>query len=295
MIIEHKPALLTKCKEFLRILPSGVYVDCTIGLGGHSEMILEETKGSAKVVGIDLDEDALEFAKIRLQKYSKNVKLINDNFCNLKNILNDLEIKKVDGIILDLGLSSLQLEDKNRGFTFLKDAPLDMRMSKITNLRAADIVNCFEEHEIEKIFREFGEERKAGKIAHRIIKERKNGREFKTTVDFANFVRQVVGEKNHGTNSVARIFQSLRIATNNELTNLKKIMTIFHEFLQKGGRIVVISFHSLEDRIVKQSFLENAKNGTIKILTKKPIRPSKGEVEKNQKVDSAKLRAAEKN
>ncbi|MDI3518682.1 MAG: rRNA (cytosine1402-N4)-methyltransferase [Caldanaerobacter sp.] len=303
----HKSVLLKETIEHLNINPEGIYVDGTLGGGGHSEEILKRLT-TGKLIAIDRDEEAILAAKERLKDY-KNVIYIKDNFKNIKEILRNLGIEKVDGILLDLGVSSYQLEEVERGFSYMKDAPLDMRMDKTSPFSAYDVVNRYSEKELERVIREYGEEKWASRIAKFIVEERKKG-DIKTTSQLVEIIKKAIpaSARRTGPHPAKRTFQAIRIEVNEELKDLDRALEDMVEVLRGKGRIAVITFHSLEDRIVKNTFkkLENpcacppglpctcGKQPVIKIITKKPILPSKEEVEENPRSRSAKLRVAEK-
>ncbi|HBT49238.1 MAG: Ribosomal RNA small subunit methyltransferase H [Caldanaerobacter subterraneus] len=303
----HKSVLLKETIEHLNINPEGIYVDGTLGGGGHSEEILKRLT-TGKLIAIDRDEEAILAAKERLKDY-KNVIYIKDNFKNIKEILRNLGIEKVDGILLDLGVSSYQLEEVERGFSYMKGAPLDMRMDKTSPFSAYDVVNRYSEKELERVIREYGEEKWASRIAKFIVEERKKG-DIKTTSQLVEIIKKAIpaSARRTGPHPAKRTFQAIRIEVNEELKDLDKALEDMVEVLRGKGRIAVITFHSLEDRIVKNTFkkLENpctcppglpctcGKQPVIKIITKKPILPSKEEVEENPRSRSAKLRVAEK-
>lgn len=282
-------------------------MDGTLGGGGHSEEILKRLT-TGKLIAIDRDEEAILAAKERLKDY-KNVIYIKDNFKNIKEILRNLGIEKVDGILLDLGVSSYQLEEVERGFSYMKDAPLDMRMDKTSPFSAYDVVNRYSEKELERVIREYGEEKWASRIAKFIVEERKKG-DIKTTSQLVEIIKKAIpaSARRTGPHPAKRTFQAIRIEVNEELKDLDRALEDMVEVLRGKGRIAVITFHSLEDRIVKNTFkkLENpcacppglpctcGKQPVIKIITKKPILPSKEEVEENPRSRSAKLRVAEK-
>ncbi|MGB9809744.1 MAG: 16S rRNA (cytosine(1402)-N(4))-methyltransferase RsmH, partial [Caldanaerobacter sp.] len=274
---------------------------------GHSEEILKRLT-TGKLIAIDRDEEAILTAKERLKMY-ENVIFIKDNFKNIKEILRGLGIKKIDGVILDLGVSSYQLEEVERGFSYMKDAPLDMRMDKNSPFSAYDVVNKYSEKELERVIREYGEEKWASRIARFIVEERKKG-DIKTTSQLVEIIKKAIpaSARREGPHPAKRTFQAIRIEVNEELKDLDKALEDMVEVLRGKGRIAVITFHSLEDRIVKNTFkkLENpctcppdlpctcGKEPLIKIISKKPILPSKEEVEENPRARSAKLRVAEK-
>lgn len=303
----HKSVLLKETIEHLNINPEGIYVDGTLGGGGHSEEILKRLT-TGKLIAIDRDEEAILAAKERLKDY-KNVIYIKDNFKNIKEILRNLGIEKVDGILLDLGVSSYQLEEVERGFSYMKDAPLDMRMDKTSPFSAYDVVNRYSEKELERVIRGYGEEKWASRIAKFIVEERKKG-DIKTTSQLVEIIKKAIpaSARRTGPHPAKRTFQAIRIEVNEELKDLDRALEDMVEVLRGKGRIAVITFHSLEDRIVKNTFkkLENpctcppglpctcGKQPVIKIITKKPILPSKEEVEENPRSRSAKLRVAEK-
>jgi 16S rRNA (cytosine1402-N4)-methyltransferase len=285
--MEHRPVLLNESMACLAPRPGGLYVDGTVGLGGHAERILELTEGRARVLGVDWDGDALAKARERLGRYGEMVTLVQGNFADLGKLLP----RPADGVLLDLGVSSLQLDDASRGFSFRSEGPLDMRMSRDNPRTAAALLRSASEEELEEMFRTYGEERWARKIARGIGRTR--GKGLETTRALAEFVERLVGR--HGRiHPATRVFQALRIAVNRELDNLKRFLDSFDNYLGSGGRCVIISFHSLEDRMVKRAFVERARAGSFRILTKKPMVPSPEERRANPRSRSAKLRAAEK-
>lgn len=307
MEYSHKSVLLKETIEYLNIKPEGIYVDGTLGGGGHSEEILKRLT-TGKLIAIDRDLDAIKASKERLKNY-KNVEYINDNFKNIKEILKSLNIDKVDGILLDLGVSSYQLEEVKRGFSYMKDAPMDMRMDKNSPFSAYDVVNKYSQQELERVIREYGEEKWASRIAKFIAKEREKG-EIKTTFQLVEIIKNAIpaSARREGPHPAKRTFQAIRIEVNEELKGLDKAIEDMVEVLRGKGRIAIITFHSLEDRIVKNTFkkLENpctcppnmpctcGKKPVVKIITKKPVLPSKEEIETNSRSRSAKLRVAEK-
>ncbi len=286
--VEHRPVLCREATELLAPRPGGVTVDGTVGLAGHAEGVLEFTEGRGRLLGIDLDESAVERARERLARFGDAATLVQGNFAELDSILGG---GVVDGILLDLGVSSLQLDDPTRGFSFRFDAPLDMRMSPSLPRTAADLLRESTEEELERIFREYGEERHARKIARGIGRTR--GKGLDSTRALAEFVERLLGRRER-IHPATRVFQALRIAVNGELDNLKKFLERFDRHLGSGGRVAIISFHSLEDRLVKHAFAAGAREGRLRILTKKPVRPSREEILENPRARSAKLRAAEK-
>jgi 16S rRNA (cytosine1402-N4)-methyltransferase len=300
----HKPVLLKEVIEWLNVEKNKNYVDCTIGEGGHTIEILKRNGPKGKVLGIEIDPEL--YKKLKEEKLERLI-LVNGSFSNLKEILKRKDFGPISGILFDLGLSSWHLEKSGRGFSFLRDEPLIMRYDwneekniplrtnrlPSTELTAEKIVNEWSEKEIERILKEFGEERFAKRISREIIKARKV-KPIKTTFQLVEVIKKAVPSfyLRRKIHFATKTFQALRIAVNNELGNLKVALPQAIDVLEKEGRLVVISFHSLEDRIVKNFLKEKEREGKIKILTKKPIRPSKEEIRKNQRSRSAKLRAA---
>jgi len=308
----HKPVLLKETVELLNIKEGSIVVDATLGGGGHSREILRKIGEKGTLVSIDADNEAIERFKFKVQsakcKVEENLFLVNGNFANLGEVLKSLKIEKVDAILADLGWSSDQLE--GRGMSFLKDEPLDMRFDSNQKLTARGIVNEYSREDLERILKEYGEERFAKNISKKIVEYRKN-KIIETTGELADIIKSAVPEKyKHGKiNSATRTFQAIRIEVNGELDNLKKFIPKSIEALIPGGRLAIISFHSLEDRIVKNIFRENAggcicpknfpqcvcgKIPKVKIITKKPIVPEEKELESNPRARSAKLRICEK-
>ena len=285
-------------KEVLRWLNTregGVYLDCTVGAGGHSRAILDEMRGKVRIIGIDRDEEALKIASQELKEYKEQTTLIKANFEELPQILKEENVGLANGIIYDLGLSSMQLDSQTRGFSFRWTAPLDMRMDSSQALTAAHLVGELSQKELEDIFFELGEERWARRIAEFIVEERRQN-PIKTTSNLLEVMRRAVPAKfrrGRRTHFATRVFQALRIKVNEELENLRVSLSHSFDLLQKEGRVCVISYHSLEDRIVKQKFNE-AKEEKLNILTKKVIRPSKKEVRINPRARSARLRVAQR-
>jgi len=302
----HKPVLLQEVIEYLQPQANDNFVDCTLGAGGHTKAILEKTKG--KVLAIDWDENAIEAAKNNLKDFSKRLILVNDNYTNLKQIVLENNFENISGILLDLGMSSDQLETSGRGFSFQKDEPLDMRFNIQHGLTAAQILNSWTERQLIDLIKKFGEEKKAFKIVKEIIRFRKK-RKIKTTKQLNEIVERVKGPKRGRIHPSTKIFQALRIAVNNELENIENTLEQAVEILPEGSRIAAISFHSLEDKIVKHFFQKESKNcicppeipvcrcehkASLKILTKKPVYASEDEIKDNPRSRSAKLRVAER-
>jgi len=284
----HIPVLQKEVLEYLDPKPNENFIDCTIGEGGHSLAILEKTAPEGKVLGIDWNEEI-----IKNTKYKNRIIPVCDNFVNLKEIIVKQKFKKISGILFDLGMSSWHLEGSGRGFSFLKKEPLDMRYNPQNPTSAEKILNYWSREEIEKILREFGEERFSKEISEKIIGERKI-KPIENTLQLVEIIKRALPSRYlyQKINPATRTFQALRIAVNNELNNLQEVLPQALEVLERGGRIAIISFQSLEDRIVKNFFREQAKNNLLKILTKKPITPANEEIRRNPRSRSAKLRAA---
>ena len=286
----HKSVLLQEALEWLSPRPGGVYVDGTLGLGGHSEAILQASSGKARLIGFDLDQDVLARAQNRLRDFSGSVECIHSNFEKIPSYLQERSLV-VDGILLDLGVNSLQFDLPDRGFSFRDDGPLDMRMDRTQPTTAADLLSELPQEQLEQIFREYGEERFSRKVSRAIVHDRP--RRFETTKEFADYVARLIPRRGR-IHPATRIFQALRIKVNRELESLKNFLDSFDNVLCGGGKVVIISFHSLEDRMVKWSFRGKASDGVGRILTKKPVVPSDEEVSENPRARSAKLRVLEK-
>lgn len=299
----HSPVLTKEILNYLDFKKGGVYIDCTLGGGGHSKAILENIYPHCLLIGIDQDIEAIEIAKEELKIYIDKVKLVKGNFKNLEGILSDLKIETVSGIIFDLGVSFHQLKEKERGFSFKEDSRLDMRMDLTQKFNADILINSYSEKDLAEIFEKYGEERFSKRIARLIVIERKK-KAITTTKQLADLIiRSLPRTKKRHTwriHPATRVFQAIRIEVNQELKSLKKGLNQAIRVLEDKGRICVISYHSLEDRIVKHLFKEVEREGKeqrdygLKIITKKPIRPSSEEVRDNPKARSAKLRVAEK-
>lgn len=289
----HLPVLQKEVLEYLDPKPNQNFIDCTIGEGGHSLAILEKTSPNGKVLGIDQDQEQIENCRARMANFKKRLILVCDNFANLKEIVKKKNFGNVSGILFDLGMSSWHLEKSGRGFSFLKNEPLDMRYNLQNPLTAEKILNEWSIGEIEKILKIYSQEKFAKKIAKKIGEIRKI-KKIKSTFQLVEIIKKVIPRRyqRKKIHPATKTFQALRIATNNELENLEKVLPQALEVLKKGGRLVIISFHSLEDRIVKKFFKEEFKKGCLKILTKKPISPTKEEILFNPHSRSAKLRAS---
>lgn len=306
MIEHHTPVMLNESMDLLITDRSGVYFDATLGFGGHSGEIIKRLDANGKLVAADVDKDAFAFSQKKFADNSR-VSLYNFNYSFIDVIAKIESLEYFDGVLADLGVSSFQLDNPDSGFTFRTDAPLDLRMDKEKKLNAADVVNTFEEEELANIFYQYGEEKNSRKIARSIVQKR-SSKKIETTLDITELVSELVPE-NFLRKTLTRIFQALRIYVNDELDNLKLFLENSVKVLKKGGRIVVITYHSLEDRIVKDFF----KNETIinlspkedplgmvkidarlKLVNKKPVVPSDTEIRNNFRARSAKLRAAER-
>lgn len=285
----HLPVLTSQALEYLSIRPGGIYVDATFGGGGHSRAILQRLRGG-RLVAIDADPQAPERAS---DIVDPSFSLVTDNFRNLSDILAQRGIDRVDGVLFDLGVSSMQFDDPRRGFSMTKTAPLDMRMNQYAGRSAYDVLSSASESELADIFFAFGEERAARRVARAIMTRRRQGTLPKTTSDFAQFVAGVVQRpgRRERIHPATRIFQALRIVVNDELDALHDGLSAAIDSLREGGRVVAISFHSLEDRIVKRMLRSDER---IEVLTRKPVRPSAEEIARNPRARSAKLRAGER-
>ncbi len=309
MEFKHKSVLLEECIEKLNIKEDGIYVDGTLGGAGHSYYILKKLGKNGKLIGIDRDSDAFKAAGKRLSEF-KNVTYVHDNHDNIKNILSELNIDGVDGILLDLGVSSFQLDEASRGFSYMSDAPLDMRMNREDSLTAYDVVNSYSKEKLESIFRNYGEERYSSRIASGIVEARKE-KKIETTLQLvevikSNMPKKALLEKQH---PAKRVFQAIRIEVNCELEPLKQTVKDSILSLNDGGRLLIITFHSLEDKIVKHTYEEMEGRCTCpksfpicvcgyksygKIINKKPIVSNEEELQENPRARSAKLRIFER-
>ncbi|MCD6453165.1 MAG: 16S rRNA (cytosine(1402)-N(4))-methyltransferase RsmH [Dehalococcoidales bacterium] len=288
-ILTHTPVLLNEVIQALGVQPGGRYVDSTVGGGGHAAAILEHSSPGGQLLGIDADPEAIQAAQEKLRAYRNSVRLVNDNFINLEAICLKYNFQPVHGILLDLGLSSLQLSESGRGFSFRYDAPLDMRFSPHQERTAADIINRSSETELAHLIRTYGEETRYHQIAHRIVEQRP----LQTTLELAQTIERATGGRRGKIHPATRTFQALRIAVNDELKHLELALEQAVNLLGFGGRLVVISYHSLEDRIVKQ-FTRRESLGRIRLINRKVITASPAEVQANPRSRSAKLRAAER-
>lgn len=312
MTFEHKPVMLDECIEYLNIRANGVYVDATLGGGGHSSEILKRLGPDGLLIGIDQDQDAIRAAGQRLDKVQTQGRyvLCHTSFENIREVIRMRKLKAVDGVLMDLGVSSHQLDEGERGFSYQQDAPLDMRMNESQKVDAAWVVNNLSREELTRIIREYGEEKWASRIAEFIVKHREV-QKISTTGQLVDIIKAAIpaAARREGPHPAKRTFQAIRIAVNRELEVLEKTLREMVDFLNPGGRLAVITFHSLEDRIVKQIFKEKAqgcicpadfpqcvcgRKPEIRILTRKPVTPSERELNENPRARSAKLRVAER-
>lgn len=305
--VDHMSVLLREVLDFLQVRKEAVYVDCTQGSGGHSEEILAQLEGTGRLIALDRDREALDRARERLGSHS-NLQAFHQNFKELPTLLSELRIDAVDGCLLDLGVSSDQLDSPERGFSFRREGPLDMRMDTRQETTAAQLLNERSAEELAEIFRRYGEEKSARRIAGSIVEHRKSSR-FHTTTDLARIVEKVKGRGSGRIHPATLVFQALRIEVNQELAGLEEFLQQAISLLAGQGRLVVISFHSLEDRVVKTAFRKAAgkcvcyqpaqfcdcpRVEQVRILTAKPVTPSTQEIKSNPRARSAKLRAVEK-
>lgn len=309
MAFEHKSVLLDEVIEYMNIDPKGTYVDGTLGGGGHSYEIAARLT-SGRLIGLDQDEAAIQAASLRLVDFKDKTTIVRSNYCQMKSVLSNLQIDKVNGILLDLGVSSYQLDTPERGFSYREDAPLDMRMDERNEKTAKDIVNGYSEMELYRIIRDYGEDKFAKNIAKHIVRARMD-KPLETTYELNEVIKAAIPAKVRavGGHPSKRTFQAIRIELNRELDVLKETLQDMIDLLLPGGRLLIITFHSLEDRIVKEAYKINenpctcppnfpvcvcGKKAKGRIITKKPILPSKEELEYNKRSKSAKLRIFEK-
>ncbi len=308
--MEHISVLRDESIQALNINPEGIYIDATMGGGGHSEEICKRLKENGTFIGIDQDDYAQQVAQERLKDYPCEKIFVRDNFSNLKEILNEYQIDHIDGILFDLGVSSFQFDDDSRGFSYHNNGPLDMRMDRSQSFSARDIINDYSKEDLIAIFKDYGEEKFAGRIASKIIETRKD-HPIETTLELSELIKSAYPAKLRykGKHPARKVFQALRIEVNKELSILPDTFQVAVEFLKPGGRLAIISFHSLEDRIVKQ-FIRNkekesqdssglpvktaSKRRELKRVNRKPIVPDERELALNNRARSAKLRVAEK-
>lgn len=308
MEFKHISVLLEESVKYLRAEEGGIYADGTLGGGGHSYRILSQSDCS-RLIGIDQDIEAIGAAKERLKEFGDRVTYVNRNFCEIKSILDDLGVEKIDGAVIDLGVSSYQLDNAERGFSYMHDAPLDMRMDRRVALSAYEVVNSYSAEDLTKIFYEYGEEKWSKRIAEFIVDRRKD-KPVETTYELVEIIKAAIPKsaRLEGGHPAKRVFQAIRIEVNGELRILENALRDFASSIKKGGRLAVITFHSLEDRLVKKTFASLAqgcecpkefpvcvcgKKPVAKVLTRKPILPSEGELSENSRSKSAKLRVIE--
>ncbi len=310
MAFHHVPVMLTEVITYLNLRPGGTYIDCTLGGGGHTSEILHKIQPGGRVIGIDQDPNALETAQRNLAPYKDRITFIHRNFYRLKEVLAELNVGSADGVLFDLGLSAFQVDEGARGFSYRYDAPLDMRMDPQNPVTAAKLVNELAEEELGRVIREYGEERWAARIA-RFIVEHRQKKVLRTTGELVEIIKQAIpaGARRSGPHPAKRTFQALRIAVNDELNRFGQALRDAMDILKPGGRVCVISFHSLEDRITKEVFKDLAggcvcppdlpvcrcaRQKRVEILTPRPVVPGAQEVARNPRARSAKLRAAQK-
>ena len=310
MEFKHIPVLFHEIMDIMGPKPGEFFVDCTLGGGGHSKGFLERTSPDGRLIGIDQDTNALAAAQQNLSSYEGRVVFVHSNYQNLDAILNEYAPEGVDGILFDIGVSSHQLDEKDRGFSYMQDAPLDMRMNREQSLDAWQVVNTYSEDELHRIIKEYGEERWAKRVAKFIV-EFRSQKPIETTGELVDIIKRAIpkGAREEGSHPAKRTFQAIRIEVNNELGVLQDTIAVAVKHLKKGGRLGIISFHSLEDRIVKEQFRYFAsdcicppelpfcqcdKVSEVKILTRKPVTASAEELEANSRAKSAKFRAVEK-
>ncbi len=310
MEFRHTSVLFDECMEGLNINPSGIYVDGTLGGGGHSSGICERLGQEGTLIGIDRDRDALAAAEERLSGYDCRKYFVQSNYSDIKGVLDELEIEKIDGALLDLGVSSFQLDNPARGFSYMQDAPLDMRMSQDDDFTAYDVINGYEKDELRRIITKYGEERWASRIADFIARARKE-KPIKTTGQLVEIIKAAIpsAARREGPHPAKRTFQAIRIEVNDELGQLERAVSEFCDVLAPQGRLCIITFHSLEDRIVKEIINKRinpctcpkefpvcvcGKVGDIEKKSRRPILPSPEEIERNPRARSAKLRIAQK-
>lgn len=305
MEFEHTPVLLEETIEYLGVKKGGVYLDLTLGKGGHSKEILKILDGTGLLIGVDQDREAIEAARENLKDFS-NVIFVNKNYEKIEEIMDLAGVSKIDGALMDIGVSSYQIDNGQRGFSYMKDGPLDMRMDEDGELNARDIVNSYSQDQLEEIFSKYGEERYSKTISRKIVEARKTS-EIRTTFDLRDIVREAL--PSHQSHPEKRVFQALRIEVNRELEVLESTLEEVVKRTNPGGRLAVITFHSLEDRIVKDKFKEMSMDcicpkdipvcicghkKSVKILTKKPVVAGREELKRNSRSKSAKLRACER-
>ncbi|MGE9874906.1 16S rRNA (cytosine(1402)-N(4))-methyltransferase RsmH [Hornefia butyriciproducens] len=310
MEFRHTPVLLDQCIENLNIRPDGIYVDGTLGGGGHSFHICERLSEQGMLIGIDRDRDALEAAEKRLREFNCRKYFVQSNYADIRTVLAEKGIEKIDGALLDIGVSSFQLDNAERGFSYMQDAPLDMRMNREDDLTAYDVVNSYDRDELTRIIREYGEERWASRIAAFIVRARAE-KPVESTSELVELIKEAIPARarRSGPHPAKRTFQAIRIEVNDELGELSRAVDEYLDVMNPGGRLCIITFHSLEDRIVKQKLQKRAdpctcppefpvcvcgKKADIRKVTRKPIVAEASELDLNPRARSAKLRVCEK-
>ncbi len=292
--VGHRPVLVREAIEWLAPGPSKTIVDCTAGLGGHGLALLPHLMPSGELIAMECDAEALEQARRRLVEFQPHIRFLHANFRDLSTVLKDAGVPQVHGVLVDLGFSSLQVDTAERGFSFQREGPLDMRMDLRQPLTAAALIHRLSEHDLANLLFTVGEERWSRRIARRIVETRKR-QPIRTTTQLARIIDEAVPHRGRPRiHPATRTFQALRIAVNDELASLDALLGALPEVLAPGGRAVIITFHSLEDRRVKHAFQQGARDGFYRILTKKPMRPSDEELAENPRARSAKLRAVER-
>ena len=289
LINVHIPVMSAQVLEYLNLQPGGLYIDGTIGAGGHAAQILSKLSNKGKLIGIDRDAEALEICYERFSAFADQISLHHSSYHNLSKIMGIKGPSRANGILLDLGISSLQINSEDRGFSFQSNALVDMRFDQTKGQTAKDLIRKSSEKELADIIYQFGEERKSRRISNS-IKKIKN---LSTTMDLKEAIRKST-PPHHRNKTHARVFQAIRIAVNDEIDKLKSFLKIFLDYLEIGGRLVVISYHSIEDRIVKHSFRQLNNESKVELLTRKPLTPSTGEIKLNKRSRSAKMRALER-
>lgn len=294
----HKPVMLMEVLEYLNPKPGQTIVDATLGMGGHSNRILQEISSSGRLIGIDRDQESIRLAQERLAASGQsNAQFVYGNFSDIDALLKDLNVDSVDGILFDLGVSSFQLQNAERGFSFQSEGPLDMRLDRNSYICAYDLINNLNEEEISSLLWSFGQERWHNRIAHNLVMERQR-HPISSTLELSRIVVNAIPPRyrqyHYRVHPATRTFQAVRIAVNRELEALESAVTKSIGLLKKGARICIISFHSLEDRVVKHTFRKYQTEGAIKIITTKPLTPGSAEIQDNPRSRSAKFRVAEK-
>lgn len=294
-MMEHKPVMLAEAIDLLDCKEGDIIFDCTLGGGGHAEVILERIGDTGRLIGIDTDEYAIGVVSEKLKRFGQRLTIVRERYENVDKVAQQLDIDAIDGALIDLGASAFQFMDKSRGFSYFEDFPLDMRMDQSKGMTAADVVNDYSEQELTEIFKKYGNDRWSSRIAKFIVDWRKRKR-IETTLELVDVIKAAIpaSARRKGGHPARKTFQALRIEVNSELTDLARTIEKIYVLLKENGRLVVLSYHSLEDRIVKHKISEFKKSYKVKPLTKKPLIPSDEEIETNPSARSAKLRAFER-